>query len=315
MSASLSRARAMALLASAPALVPHAAAAQANATVRVGASATDLYLEPFIALDAGFFSRAGISAQITPLANGAAIAQAVAGGSLDTGLADMIQIANAANHGLPFAFFAGSGLYSSQAPILAMCVAKNGPIKTIKDLDGQTIALVVLKSITEAAVEEWLRVNGVDLTRVKLYELPYVEMLPALQRGTVGAALIGEPFLSAAKNDVTILGKSYDAVAPSFYISSWFAARDWIARNPDVSRRFTQAIYETARWANTHRPDTALILAKYAKLDIERIRSMNRTTYATSLDPRLMQPVLDIAAKYKLIEKPVAAADLIVKIA
>jgi hypothetical protein len=34
---------------------------------------------------------------------------------------------------------------------------------------------------------------------------------------------------------------------------------------------------------------------------------------ATSLDPKLMQPVIDLAAKYKLIEKPVNAADLIYK--
>ena len=41
---------------------------------------------------------------------------------------------------------------------------------------------------------------------------------------------------------------------------------------------------------------------------------MQRTTYATNLDPRLMQPVLDVAVGYKLIERPVAAPDLIVKL-
>ena len=41
---------------------------------------------------------------------------------------------------------------------------------------------------------------------------------------------------------------------------------------------------------------------------------MNRTRYATSLDPKLMQPVLDVALKYQLIEKPLNAADLMVKL-
>jgi hypothetical protein len=41
---------------------------------------------------------------------------------------------------------------------------------------------------------------------------------------------------------------------------------------------------------------------------------MNRTAYATSLDTKLMQPALDIAARYKLIDRPMAAADLITRL-
>lgn len=314
MSAGLTRARTLALLAVAPAFGTAPVRAQTT-PLRLGGSGTDLYIEPFLALDGGYLSRAGLgNAEVSALANGGAIASAIAGGALEAGLADMIQIANAANRGLPFAFFAGSGLYASDAPILALCVAKSGAVKTAKDLEGGTVALVALKSITEAAVREWLRVNGADLTKIKFFEIPYAEMAPAVGRGTVAAAFIGEPFLSAAKDDVRILGRCYDAVAPSFYISAWFASRDWIAKNGETVRRLTTALYDTARWANGHHDETAPILAKYAKLDLARIRAMNRTRYATSLDPKLMQPVLDIALRYQLIEKPVAAADLIARI-
>jgi hypothetical protein len=55
-------------------------------------------------------------------------------------------------------------------------------------------------------------------------------------------------------------------------------------------------------------------LVNYAKLDLERVRAMNRTTYATSLDIRAMQPVLDIAVRYSLIAKPTPASDLVVRI-
>ncbi len=80
-------------------------------------------------------------------------------------------------------------------------------------------------------------------------------------------------------------------------------------------RRLATALYDTARWANGHHDETAPILAKYAKLDLARIRAMNRTRYATSLDPKLMQPVLDIALRYNLLEKPKSpAADLIARI-
>jgi NitT/TauT family transport system substrate-binding protein len=311
-SARVSRAHALALLAAAATLRSTAARAQAPPVLRLGGSGTDLYIEPFLALDAGYFTRAGLTVEVNALANGGAIASAVAGGALEAGLADMIQIANAANRGLPFAFFAGSGLYSSEAPILALCVPKSGA-KSAKELEGGTVALVALKSITEAAVREWLRQNGADLAKIKFFEMPYAEMTPALVRGTVAAAFLGEPFLSAGKDDVRVLGRCYDVVAPSFYISAWFGSRDWIGKNPDAVRKLTAALYACASWANGHHDETAPILAKYAKLDLGRIRAMNRTRYATSLDPKLMQPVLDIAVRYQLIEKPVAAADLIVR--
>lgn len=200
-------------------------------------------------------------------------------------------------------------------PTNALCVAKNGPIKTAKDLEGKTVALVALKSITEAAVKEWIHKNGADPGTVKLIEVPYSEMSAALSRGTFAAAYIGEPFLSAAKNDVTILGYCYDAVAPLFYVSAWFGSRDWIAKNPDLVRRLARALYDEAAWSNTHNNDTGVILSKYSLIDVDRIRQMKRTPFATSLDPKLMQPVLDIATKYGLIEKPVAATDLIAKLA
>jgi hypothetical protein len=38
---------------------------------------------------------------------------------------------------------------------------------------------------------------------------------------------------------------------------------------------------------------------------------MKRASFATSLDTKLMQPVLDVGVRYKAIEKQVAAADLI----
>ena len=212
------RSRALSLVAAAAASAPHAVRAQ-SAPIRIGASITDLYLAPYIALDGGFFSKAGLNVEVTAMANGGAIAAAVGGGALDAGLADMIQIANAANRGLPFAFFAGSGLYSSSQPILAMCVTSASPYKSGKDLEGQTIAMVALKSITEAAIREWLRKSGADATKIKFFEMPYPEMGPALARGVIAAAFIGEPFLSAAKNDVRVIGHSYDAVAPLCSIS------------------------------------------------------------------------------------------------
>jgi NitT/TauT family transport system substrate-binding protein len=293
---------------------PVAAQSSATEAIRIGGGPTDSYIEPFLALDGGFFQRAGLNVEVTSLSNGAAIAAGVAGGALDVGLGDMTQIANAVSRGLPFAFFAGGALYSSTAPLLALCVAKTSQAKSAKDLENQTIGVVVLKSLTEASIREWLRVNGADATKIKLLEIPYSEMSPALDRGTLAAAFIGEPFLSAAKANVRIFARTYDVVAPSFYIGAWFSSRSWLSKNPELARRLTDTLYRSALWANGHHNESAAILAKYTKQDVDAIRQMNRATYSTALDAKLMQPVLDIAAKYGLTERRFPAADLMVKV-
>lgn len=42
----------------------------------------------------------------------------------------------------------------------------------------------------------------------------------------------------------------------------------------------------------------------------QKVRSFVRNSFGTSLEARYAQPLLDLALKYKAIEKPAAAADL-----
>jgi hypothetical protein len=71
---------------------------------------------------------------------------------------------------------------------------------------------------------------------------------------------------------------------------------------------------ETARWANTHHPETAVMLSKALKLAPAVVSAMSRTTYAETLTPAIMQPPLDVAAKYGII-KPLNAGELIPDVA
>jgi ABC-type nitrate/sulfonate/bicarbonate transport system substrate-binding protein len=306
MTDALTRRTALGLL-TAAAAAPAAARAQGSSTIRIAAALSDPYAQPYYGLDSGMFKRAGLDVEILTFSNAGQIIQACAGGSVDIGLADMIQIANAAERGLPYRFFAGAGLYTSSAPTTVLCVAKDSPVKTAKDLNGQTVAVVALSSISSLSVQQWLKANGADISTIKIYELPFAVMAPSLQHGTVAAAFLAEPFLSTAKDQVRWLGKAYDAIAKEFYIAAWFASKDWLAANPAVAKRLQTAVYDVARWSNANHDQTAVILSKYSKLGVDRVDAMTRAVFTTSLSPNLMQPVLDIAARYDLIKQPIAA--------
>lgn len=308
----MKRARMVALAAGAIA-VPRIASAQ-GAAIRLACYTTDAYAQPFYAQDLGYFKRTGLTVDVSILANAAANAQMVAADAIDVCLADPIQVAHPVNAGVPLTFFAGGSLYTSQSPTTLLVVANDSAIKTAKDFEGQTIAVIGLASISSLAVREWLRQGGADVDRVKLVEIPFSAMPSAVQRGTVAGAFLAEPFLSGANGTVRVLAKAYDAIAKSFAIATFFAKRDWVTKNPDAVRKLAGAIYDTARWANTHQVESAEILAKYSKIELARVHAMTRVTYATSLEASQLQPILDVALKYNQIEKHVDARDLIVRV-
>jgi NitT/TauT family transport system substrate-binding protein len=307
------RRRAALTLVAAGALAPARVRAQ-NAPIRYGAVVADTYAEGLFAYEAGFFSRAGLEIDVHVFPGSGAVAVAAAGGAVDVGLTDAVVLANAINRGVPLVAMAGSGLYVPGSATAQFVTAKGAPYKKAADFEGQAVAVVTLVSISSTAVKAWLAKGGADLSKIRFIEMPFPEMPAALARGSVAGAFLAEPTLSQA-SDVTVMADAYAAIGNNFLISNWFTTRDWLARNPEAAKKLVATIYESARWANAHHDLTAPILVKYAKLDAEKVHVMRRCPYATAaIQAGQLQPVLDAAARFKTIERPVNAADLIVKV-
>jgi len=241
------------------------------------------------------------------------VGTALAGGALDVAHADVIVVANAFNHGVPWQLFAGGGVYTSEASTTLLCVAQNGTVHSAKDLEGKQIGVVSLASISSLGVKSWIESNGVPLSNVKFYEMPYSSMVPALNRGDLAAAFIAEPFLSELRKDVRVLASAYDAIAKSFFISATFASQSWLTANAATARKVAGVMNDTARWANSHHDETATIAAAATKLSLDVVKHMTRVRYA-ALDAKLVQPVLDAAIRFKSIDKAVSAADIMAKV-
>lgn len=99
-----------------------------------------------------------------------------------------------------------------------------------------------------------------------------------------------------------------------FCVSVWYASKSWIDADRDRAHRAVEAIYDTARWANTHRDDTLAILVRDGHLDASKVAGMSRTVYATSLVPGQVQPIFDIAEQYQIFPKAVDVQTLIEKL-
>jgi NitT/TauT family transport system substrate-binding protein len=278
--------------------------------LRVAATANDTYAEAYYAQAAGFFTKAGLAVDLQTFTNGTEVVQAVAAGAADAGVSGPLQLAIAATHDVRFQMVAGANMYNSDAPTTALYAASNSTIREAKDLVGKTIGLITLRDSSLVGVSMWLEAAGVDPASVRIIEVPFSEMGPALGRGTIAAASIAEPAATVAQAEIRLLAKYYDAFGKRWLQSCWFTTPDIAKSNADGIRRFTSAIYATATWANAHHAETAAILATIAKVSPDITRTMTRATYATSLDPKLVQPPLDYAYKYKLLSRPVSAQEL-----
>lgn len=308
------RSAAMALLGASILAAGGAAGAQpALPVVRMGAPAIDASGQAFYGTDEGIFQANGIDPQVTIMANAQAIVQAVLGGALDVGIANPMVLAVAISHGIPLQVLAPASLYSKRDAVPSLVVAKDSPFKTIKDLAGATIGDPSLGNFNQISTMAWLDANGISPKSVKFVELPFSEVGEALRRGTVQAAFIAEPFLSAQIHAGLIrqFGDPYLTVGPEIAVVAWFSTREWAQKNADAAKKLVNGIYATARWANTHYSESAAILAKASKQDPAVVAASSRYYFATAPQRRYLEPILDVAAHYGALQRPVSYQEFI----
>lgn len=285
-------------------------------TIRVGSSLNDSNAEAYYAQENGFFKQAGINVEMTTFNNGASAAAAVAAGSLDVAIQPPMQIAQAVISGLPFVIIAAGAMNAVSAPAAWIVVNNASTIKTAKDLEGKTVALNALKSSSQNLLDAWLSKDDVDLGKVRFLELPSAQMAAALERGTIDAAELFEPAFTVAKSkgDVRVIGIPTAAMAAprdQFLQTTWYTTKPFAAQNKEAVRRFANAIYMAARWANAHPRDSGAILARLSKLDPSIVGTMVRVPYAESFQPSDLLPELDNGFKFGLLSRRVAPNELL----
>jgi NitT/TauT family transport system substrate-binding protein len=275
----IDRARFLALSGAAATLAAVPRAARADGPVRAVTLPFDQGAQLYYAQDLGMFKRAALEVVVSTANYGTQVASAVAGGAVEIGQSNIMSLAAAIERGLPFALIAAGGLYSSTKP---------------------------------TSLSAWADQNGGDSTLIKFVEMPFVEMEPALATGRIDAALMADPDATTAlaAGRTRPFAKAFDAIGKQFLIGGWFAKTDWIAANADAVKKFVAVMRESAIWANNpaNYKQSAAILEKYTKV---AVGSANRIAFGDRLDPALIQPNIDVAAKYGLLKASFPATKLI----
>jgi NitT/TauT family transport system substrate-binding protein len=291
---------------------PARARAQSLTTLRVAGSPDEDIVGSLYGVQSGIFKKYGLDVIVTRANSGSAVTAAVIGGSLDIGKSSVLGLIVAHAKNVPIVLEAPGSLYTSDAPSAALVVAKDSPIQSARDLNGATLAVPALGDLFTIVNSAWIDKNGGDLRTVKFVEFPGPASAEAIAAGRVAGATLAQPILNdaIAGGKCRILGYSFNAIANHFQATSYFTTTAFATQNADVLARFRKGLAEATAYAEAHRTETIPLISKYSGVDPKVIATMPQAPLGIVLDPRMIQPLIDAAVKYKAIPAPFAVRDM-----
>lgn len=290
----------------------HAVVAQTAIVVRIVSAQDDLVTPVLFAVRTGRFRAAGLDVRLMSASSGEANVSSVVAGLAEIGKASVMSLSLAHQNGKPVTILAPAGIADSHILYGALVVPQDAAIRTARDLNGKTIA-VTPRANDWVAMRAWLDANGGDSRTLKLLELPQKDHFATIEQGLADAATMLHPELdeALATKRVRAFANIYDAIAPRFCASAWFANSKWVAGHRKVVETFIRVLREAAIYTNAHPAETVAMVAAFSGIPIAVVRTMPRNLSGTMLDPALFQPVVDAAAKYGVLSRPFPARELL----
>jgi NitT/TauT family transport system substrate-binding protein len=260
----------------------------------------------FLGQKKGFFEEQDIKLDPQFAAGGAAITPAVVSGDFDIGFSNTVSLLIAGSKNLPVQIIAPGvfGDSSDEKVWEDLLVKKDGPIKSAKDLEGKTIAVNTLNNICGVTINASLEKEGVDVDKLKYTEIPFPEMVPALQKGRVDGACVVEPFVSQGKaTGMKGIDPFYFNTAPDLTVAAYFASKEYIAKNKDVVDRFTTAMKKSLDYAQAHPDEVRGVLTEYTEIPAEAAQKINLPQWKSDLTTDTIEQLSSLSKKYGYLEE------------
>jgi NitT/TauT family transport system substrate-binding protein len=258
-----------------------------------------------------------LNVQPTIVAIGAAAAAALSGGADDVAYTNILTLIQAHTHNVPMVFVAPGALILADNPTTQTLVLKDSPIHTGRDMNGKTLGSSSLRDINAAATLAWVDQTGGDSKTVRVIEVPASAGEAFLEEHRADAVTLNEPAVTQALSS----GKSrtlthpYDAVGTRIQTAGFAAMEPYVEKNRDVMARFARAMHESSVYTNSHLPQTVDLVADYSGVTVDVVAHSARFIDAEYLQPKNLQPLIDMSAKYGLIDRDFPAQEVISSVA
>jgi NitT/TauT family transport system substrate-binding protein len=290
------------------------AAATDPVTLQVGVIPIADVAPLYVGMKQGFFKAENLTIEPKLAEGGAAIVPAVMAGDDDIGFSNATSLIIAASKDLPVQIIS-QGVLAGKGRDDAfdgMFVKEDSPIRELSDLEGKTISVNNLNNVGPLTINNALEKAGVDPKSVKYLEVPFPDAVAALEADRVDAIWVVEPFRSqAAAEDFRMIMNPFEEAAPNYTVATYFASKEYIAKNPAVVERFVRAMHKSLEYSQTHPEVVREVVPTYTEIPEGVAKDMVLPTWQADLNEDTIQLSIDLSEKYGFIEEKPELDELI----
>ncbi|KMS76050.1 nitrate ABC transporter substrate-binding protein [Streptomyces viridochromogenes] len=235
----------------------------------------------------GFFSSRGIELKMESAQGGAAIIPGVVSGQFQFGFSNTTSLMIAQAKGVLVRSVANGAATTGNTTtdVTAVAVKENSAIKSARDLAGRTVAVNTLQNIGDTTVREAVRKDGGDPSKVKFVEIAFDQMPAALDGGQVDAAWMGEPALTIAKSQgARAVTSPFAETDSKLTVATYFTSPQLAKENPDLVKKFAEAMTESLTYASAHPDEARQILTTYTKIDGKVLKNLTLPNWPAQYD-------------------------------
>jgi NitT/TauT family transport system substrate-binding protein len=194
-----------------------------------------------VARSAGLFKQYGLDVELVYTRGGNPAMQALVGGAVDYAATALdVAIQAYANVGADIRRFAVTG----RLPLFALVTAPKtaGQIRTIKDLEGKTVAVSALGNADHALTLFLLKRAGADAGKVQFATMG-VNLLEALRQNQIDAGVVQEPALTLlSKSGARVLMNAMDRADAAKYLGGSYEFMGVAVRGKEFAERKPEMI-------------------------------------------------------------------------
>ncbi|MFI5914396.1 ABC transporter substrate-binding protein [Dactylosporangium sp. NPDC051541] len=275
--------------------------------IKVGVIAIVDVAPIYLGVKQGFFTAEGLDVTLETAQGGAAIVPAVVSGQYQFGFSNTVSLLLASSQGLPLKV-AAAGVASTGTDgkdFGAVIVKAGSPIKTAKDLAGKKVAVNTLKNINTTTVNNVVKRDGGDPSKISYTELAFPDITAAIGKGDVDAGQVVEPFLTIATGQgYRQVVSNYAGTDPDLTVGMYFTSQQFAAGNAKVVTAFTAAMRKSMEYAQAHPDEVRAVLSTYTKLDPAVQAKLTLPKWPSAVDKDSVQVLADLAKGDGLITKP-----------
>ena len=304
-------------MAAAGAAIALPARAQNLGKVTVGFTAVADFATLFIGKEEGYFSKRGLEVEPKFIPLNPSIPAAIQADSLQMGGPTPSVYLQAVDGGLDHVVVGGAGMTTKSSTGVGFVARAGSGIKTAQDCVGKKIGVPGLGAYLHVSFRAWLKLAGVDYSKVNFVEASFPQHGDLLRGGSLDGVVTADPFMAR------ILSSGAGYVASYFTTFQpegmptivYTARRDWVAKNGAAAKAYREGLIEAAAFLTNPKNNAKVRehIGKYIKLPPEVLATIQINPPSPTISEKQLNYWVAVMKDQSMLKNPVNVAQLLAK--